>query len=56
MDIKERLLAAATRKQNAYGPLVEALHYYTDQGWVTHVFPLVVGICGMIDPSHVDLY
>ena len=48
-----QLLAAAMRKQNAYCPLVEALRHYADQGWVIHVFPLVVGICGMIDPSHV---
>jgi hypothetical protein len=41
------------RKQDAYCPLVEALRYYADRGWVVHVFPLVVGICGMIDPSHV---
>ena len=49
-----QLLAAAMRKQNAYCPLVEALRYYVDQGWAVHVFPLVVGICGMIDPSHVE--
>ena len=48
-----QLLAAALRKQDAYGPLVEALRYYADRGWVVHVFPLVVGICGMIDPSQV---
>ena len=29
-----QLLAAALRKQDAYGPLVEALRYYADQGWV----------------------
>ncbi len=35
-------------------PLVEGLSYYTEQGWVVHVFPLIVGIRGMIDSSHVQ--
>jgi hypothetical protein len=48
-----QLLAAAMRKKDAYCPLVEALRYYADRGRVVHVFPLVVRICGMIDPSHV---
>ncbi len=48
-----QLLAAAMRKQNAYCPFVEALHYYADRGWVILVFPLVVRICCMVDPSHV---
>ena len=33
---------------------MEALSHYTDQGWVVHVFPWVVGIRGMIDSSHVE--
>jgi hypothetical protein len=49
-----QLLAAAVRKQHAYCPLVEALRYYADLGWVIHVFPLVVGICGMIYLSHME--
>ena len=49
-----QLLAAAMRKQHAYSSLVETLRYYADRGWVMHVFPLVVGICCMIDPSHVE--
>ena len=49
-----QLLAAAIRKQQTYQPLVEGLSYYTKQGWVEHVFPLVVGIWGMIDSSHVE--
>jgi hypothetical protein len=49
-----QLLAAAIRKQQVYQPLVEALSHYTDQGWVVHVFPWVVGIRGMIDSSHVE--
>ncbi len=49
-----QLLAAAIRKQQAYQPLVEGLSYYTEQGWVVHVFPLIVGILGMIDSSHVQ--
>ena len=48
-----QLLAAAMRKQQTYLPLLEALRYYSDQGWTIHVFPWVVGIRGMIDPSHV---
>ena len=49
-----QLLAAAMRKQHAYGPLEEALSYYADQGWVIHVFPWVVGIRGTIDPLHIE--
>jgi hypothetical protein len=49
-----QLLAAAIRKQQAYQPLVEGLSYYTELGWVVNGFPLVVGIRGMIDSSHVE--
>ena len=49
-----QLLAAAMRKQHAYNPLKEALSEYTDQGWVVHVFPWVVGIRGLIDPLHLE--
>jgi hypothetical protein len=49
-----QLLAAAVRKQQTYLPLQEALSYYSDQGWTIHVFPWVVGIRGMIDPSHIQ--
>jgi hypothetical protein len=28
--------------------------YYTEQGWIVHVFLWVVGIRGMIDPAHVE--
>ncbi len=38
-----QLLAAAIRKQQTYLPLLEALSYYSDQGWTIHVFPWVVG-------------
>ncbi len=50
-----QLLAAATRKQRTYCPLEEALGYYTEQGWVVHVFPCMAGISGMIHPSHVEI-
>ncbi len=30
------------------------LSYYTEQGWVVHASPLIVGIRGMIDSSHVE--
>jgi hypothetical protein len=49
-----QLQAAAQRKQQAYSPLEEALSYYTEQGWIVHVFPWVVGIRGMLDPAHVE--
>ncbi len=49
-----QLLAAAMRKQQTYLPLLEALSYYSEQGWIIHVFPWVVGIRGMIDPLHVQ--
>ena len=45
-----QLVAAGIRKQQRYGPLVEALSHYSDNGWLIHVFPWVVGIRGMIDP------
>ena len=48
-----QLLAAAIRKQKVYLPLQEALRHYSDHGWTIHVFPWVVGIRGLIDPSHV---
>ena len=48
-----QLLTAAMRKQQVYLPLQEALSFYSDQGWTIHVFPWVVGIRGMTDPSHV---
>jgi hypothetical protein len=51
-----QLQAAAQRKQQAYSPLEEALSYYTEQGWIVHVFPWVVRIRlgGMLDPAHVE--
>ena len=49
-----QISAAAKRKQHAYSPLVEALSYYTEQGWIVHIFPWVVGIRGMIDPVYVE--
>ena len=49
-----QLSAAGARKQQKYSVLVEALEYYTDQGWVVHVFPWVVGVRGMIDPLPIN--
>ena len=48
-----QLLAAAMRKQQTYLPLLDALSYYSEQGWTLHVFPWVVGIRGMINPLHI---
>jgi hypothetical protein len=42
--------------QDAYEPVKEALSYYTDQGWIIHIFPWVVGIQGMIDTRHVESF
>jgi hypothetical protein len=54
-DIRQaQLLATAIQKRQAYQPLVDSLSYYTEQGWVVHVFPLIVGIQGVIDSSHVE--
>jgi hypothetical protein len=36
-----------------YSQLVETLYHYTNVGWIGHVFPWVVGIRGLIDPSHI---
>jgi hypothetical protein len=49
-----QLLAVAKRKQHTYSPLEEALSYFTEQGWIVHIFPWLVGIRGMIDPVHVE--
>ena len=49
----EQLTSAAVRKQDDYSPLVEEVDYYTGNGWTVHVFPWVVGIRGLIDPSHI---
>ena len=46
----DQLSVAGARKQSKYSVLVEALGYYTDQGWLVDVFPWVVGNRGMIDP------
>ncbi len=51
----ESLPASRARPARAaYSPLEEALSYYTEQGWIVHTFPWVVGITGMIDPTHVE--
>ena len=50
----DQLTAAGARKQHKYSPLVEALVHYTDNGWVVHVFPWVVGIRGLINPRHIN--
>ena len=47
----EQLRAAAIRKQDGYAPLVLALCHYIEEGWTVQVFPWVVGIRGLIDPS-----
>ena len=48
------LITAGVRKQQRYSPLVEALAQYSDNGWVIHVFPWVVGIRGMVDPQSIN--
>ena len=50
---REQLHAAALRKQERYSPLIYALDYYISQGWIIHVFPLVVGIRGLIHLPHI---
>ena len=47
----EQLKIAAIRKQDGYAPLVLALCHYIAEGWTVQVFPWVVGIRGLIDPS-----
>jgi len=48
-----QLTLAGARKQHKYSPLVMALEHYSEQGWIVHVFPWVVGFRGLIDPAHV---
>jgi hypothetical protein len=50
---REKLHAAALRKQERYSPLIYALDYYISQGWIIHVIPLVVGIRGLIHLPHI---
>ncbi len=50
---KDQLEVAATLKQDGYHPLIRALDFYTTQGWIVHVFPWVVGIRGLLHPSHI---
>ena len=45
----EQLRAAAIQKQDDCG----GLDYYTGRGWTVHVFPWVVDIRGLFDPSHI---
>ena len=40
-------------KQDGYNALIRALDFYTTQGWIVHVFPWVVGIRGLLHPSHI---
>jgi hypothetical protein len=40
----EHLYAAALRKREGHRPLIDALEDYTNQGWIIHVFPWVLGI------------
>ena len=50
---EDQLKAAALLKQNRYQPLIGALEFYVQQGWVVHVFPWVVGIRGLVHPPHI---
>jgi hypothetical protein len=52
--LPSQLPVAAKCKQHAYCPLEAALSYYTDSGWIIHIFPWVIGIRGMIDLVHVE--
>ena len=54
MDILNSSITAGVRTQQRYSPLVEALAQYSDNGWVIHVFPWVVGIRGMVDPQSIN--
>jgi hypothetical protein len=51
MCTQGKLKAAAIRKQDGYAPLFLAFCHYIGKGWTVHVFPWVVGIRGLIDPS-----
>jgi hypothetical protein len=37
--LPSQLQVAAKRKQQTYSSLEEPLSYYTEQGWIVHVFP-----------------
>jgi hypothetical protein len=49
----DQLKAAAICKQEGYKPLLSVLSHYIHQGWAVHIFPWVVGICGLIDPNYI---
>ena len=53
------LLVAGDRKQRKFSVLVEALEYYTAQGWdrwVVHAFPWVVDVRGIQTQNHSVLF
>ena len=45
----EQLASAAARKNTSYNALTAALAYYRVEGWEIRIFPLVVGIRGLMD-------
>ena len=55
--ISWRLLPPSNRSYSVhtdgYNPLLRALDFYTKQEWIIHVFPWVVGIRGLLHPSHI---
>ena len=51
---KEQLHTAALRKQEGYSPLIYALYYHINQGLTIPIFPMVVGIRGLIHLPHIQ--
>jgi hypothetical protein len=47
--LPNQVTTAGTWKQYKNSPLLKALIYYSDNGWVAHIFPWVVGMRDLID-------
>jgi hypothetical protein len=49
----DQLATAYSRKHTSYAPLADALYYYKTEGWEIKVFPLVIGVRGLVDVRHI---
>jgi hypothetical protein len=49
----DQLFTADNRKRTSYTPLSNALHYYEAAGWEIRIFPVAIGIRGLMDIRHI---
>jgi hypothetical protein len=48
----DQLTSAYARKNTSYAPLADALYYNKTEGWEIKVFPLVIGVRGLVNVHH----